>query len=107
MDKVDVGLWISYILIGFAVAAAVIMPLINAISSPKQLMKTMIGLAGLFVIFGIAYALSGDEVTAGYAKRGIDAGLSKFVGGGLTMMYLMFGLSIVGILYSEISKVFK
>ena len=100
-------LYLGYALIGICAAAAIILPTINALNDPGTLIKSGIGLGGLVVVFVISWAISGNEVLPAYTGFGIDAGLSKFVGGMLTMMYLLAFIAIIGIIYTEISKVFK
>lgn len=104
---VDIALLISYGLLGLAVLAAIVLPLINSLGNPKSLLKGLLGIVAILILYGIAYALSGNEVTASYAKFGVDAGMSKFVGAFLTTMYLLLVISVVGIFFTEISKIFK
>ena len=107
MDKIDVILFIGYILSAGAALAAIVLPLINAMSNPSSLLKIGVGVFALLLVFGVGYLVAGSEVTAIYKKLGVDAGLSKFIGGGMTMTYLLFILSIVGILYTEVTKAVK
>lgn len=104
---INVALMITYVLIGIALVAVIVLPLIKAIDDPKTLVGTAIGLGVLVVIFGISYAIAGDEVLPRYVTQNVGPGISKFVGGLLTTMYLLFGAAIVGILYTEVSKAFK
>ena len=41
------------------------------------------------------------------SEFGVDASLSKFIGGMLNLVYILAGLAVVGIIYSEISKSLK
>lgn len=105
---VNIAIWVAIILVAFAALAAVILPLINAFSHPKNLVKSAIGVAFVAVIFLIGWAFAGDEVTSGYITRGItDSGSSKLVGGALSAMYILFILAVVGIVFTEIKKVFR
>jgi hypothetical protein len=104
---IDIALMITYGLIGIAVIAVIVLPLIKALDNPKTLIGTAIGLGVLLVIFGIGYAISGNEVLPRYISQGVGSGISKFVGGLLTTMYLLFGAAIIGIIYTEVSKAFK
>ena len=104
---INIGLMVTYALIGIAVVSVIVLPLIKAIDNPKTLIGTAIGLGVLLVVFGIGYAISGDEVLPRYVSQGVGPGISKFVGGLLTTMYLLFGAAIVGIIYTEVSKAFK
>ncbi|HNP97033.1 MAG TPA: hypothetical protein PKJ63_15445 [Cyclobacteriaceae bacterium] len=103
----DFGLYASYVLLLVAVGAAVVLPLVSALKSPKDLMKSLMGVGGLLVIFLISYALSGSEVTAKYVAQGVGEGSSKLIGAGLTMFYIVFIIALLGIVYSEINKALK
>lgn len=104
---VDTGLFIGYGLLILTLAAAAILPLVNALRSPKDLGKSLMGLGVLVVLFLVAYGLAGGEVTARYTAVGITEGTSKIIGAGLTMFYIVFVLALVGIVFSEINKALK
>ena len=103
----DIGLYVGYGLLLLALGAAVILPLINALKSPKDLAKSLMGLGMLVVIFLISYGIAGSEVTAKYTAQGVGEGGSKLIGGGLTMFYVVFFLAVLGIVFSEINKALK
>jgi hypothetical protein len=103
----DVLLYLGYTLVLVAAAAAILLPLVNALSSPQSLIKTGVGVLALVVIYFLSYAFSGAEVTPEYAARGIGPDLSKAVGGTLIMAYILLGISVFGILYTEVSKILK
>lgn len=103
----DLGLYLGYGLIIVALAAAVILPLMNALKSPKDLMKSLMGVGALVVIFLISFGLAGSEVTAKYVAQGVGEGSSKLIGAGLTMFYIVFIIAVIGIVYSEINKALK
>jgi hypothetical protein len=104
MDSIDIALYASYILVLVAAVAAVVLPLIQSLGDPSSLIKSGIGLAALLVVFVIGYAISGNEVLPSYTEFNVDAGLSKFIGGLLTMMYILIFAAIAGIVYTEVSK---
>ncbi len=102
------GLWLAFILFLVAVAAAIILPTINILKSPKTMARSGMGVGLLLVIFIIAYALSGSELTPKYEALGVTTEFnSKLIGAGLTMFYLIFVVAIIAMIYSEISKAFK
>jgi len=103
----EFGLYISYLLFGIALLAAIILPLIKAFDEPKQLVRAGIGVGGLLVVFLISWAIAGNEVTTMYTEKDVGEGLSKLVGGVLTMMYLLMGIAVVAIVYTEIHKSVK
>lgn len=101
MSIIDAGLFISYALIVLCALAAVIIPLIQSIDDPKTLAKSGIGLAILVVVFFISYAFSSPDA-AGATER-----TSKLAGAGIISTYIFFFAAIIGIVYTEISKIIK
>lgn len=107
MDTFDIYLYISYALVIIAAIAAIVMPLINALGNPRALLMSGIGVLILVVLYFVSYSISGSEVTPVYTKFDVGPDLSKLVGGSLIMMYLLLFLAIIGILYTEVSKIIK
>lgn len=101
------GLYAAYILIGLAVLLAIILPLISAFSNPKSLIGTVGGIVLIAVIFFIGWSISSDEVTNVYTRFGITEASSKMVGGALISMYILIGLALISILFSEVTKIFR
>ena len=105
---VNVGIIVAYVLIVIGIVTAIVFPLINAMSEPKTLVKSGIGVLAVLIVFGIGYALSDSSLTAKFIQSGVETeNLSKVIGGALTMVYLLMGVAIIGIVYTEFSKVFK
>jgi hypothetical protein len=104
---IDAGLYVAYVLFFIAAGAAIIFPLLYVIQNPKGVVKSIAGVLGLVAIFVIAYSLSGNEVTAKYAQYGVGAGSSKLIGAGLIVFYITLLISVVGVIFSEISKALK
>ncbi|MDP6909367.1 MAG: hypothetical protein QF371_07675 [Flavobacteriales bacterium] len=98
------GIIIAYILLAVAVLAAIVFPLIHFVKNPKNAKGALIGVVALVVVVGISYALSSDvnpsnmEITPEGAKQ-VDTGLFAF--------YILAGLAIISLIYSEVSKFFK
>ena len=107
MDSFDILLYLGYTLVIISAVAAILLPLINSLSDPKGLLKSGLGIIAIVVIYFIAYAFSGAEVTQEYAERGVGPELSKAVGGTLIMAYILLGISVLGILFTELNKMFK
>jgi len=103
----DYGLMAAYLLAILAAAAAILMPLIKSIGNPKSLLGTAIGLAFLAILFVIGYSLAGAEVKPMYANFNVDSDISKMIGGVLTMFYILFGLALLSIVFTEVSKFFR
>lgn len=104
---IDAGMWVFYILLFASVAAAVFMPLVNAVQTPGAFKKSLVGVGALVVVFGISYVVSGSEVSVVNAAKGITPDTSKMIGAGLIMFYFVLFGSVIGIIYSEISKALK
>jgi len=100
---IEAGLYLTYAMIAVAVIAAVVFPVIFIIQDPKKAKASLLGIAGLAVIFVLAYMLSSNELY----KDVQNPTVSKLVGGGLIMFYIMFAGAIVAAIYSEVAKLFK
>ena len=107
MDSIDIGLYLSAILLVVAAASAVVLPLLHAIKHPAGLVKSLFGVGGLVVLFIIAYSLSGSEISAKAIALGVDESGSKMIGAGLILFYFVLVISIVGVIYSEVNKALK
>jgi hypothetical protein len=107
MEFIDIGLYVSYGLLLIAAIAAIILPLINSFSNPKSLVKSGIGIAVIVILFVIGYIIADSGVTTKYTTLGVGEGESKFVGGALLTMYMLFIIAIVGIVITELNKAIK
>lgn len=107
MDSIDIALYVSYTLTALAAIAAVGFPIINSMNDPKSMVKAGMGVGALLVVFLLSWLISGDEVTAVCIEFDVNAGVSKMIGGALTMMYLMIFLALGGIVFTEVSKSLK
>ena len=107
MDPFDIFLYLAYIMVIFAALAAIVLPLINSIGNPQSLVKSGIGVLAIVAIYFLAYAFSGSEVTQAYSKYNVGPELSKMVGGSLIMAYLLLGIAIIGIVFTEFNKILK
>lgn len=101
MDFIDIGLIGSYALIGLCTLAAVLIPLYQSFGDPKTLLKSGIGIGVMLIVFIFGYFLAdGSSV-------GVDESTSKIVGAGIITTYAFFFLAIIGIIYTELSKIFS
>jgi hypothetical protein len=107
LDLVDIILYFGYGMVIVGAVLAIGFPLWIASKNPKSLAGTGMGLGSIFVMFLIAWLLSGSEVYSSYSEFGVDASLSKFIGGMLILVYMLVGLAVFGIIYSEITKSLK
>ena len=106
-NLVNIGIILSYIMIGFATLTTIGFGVQKMIQNTNNAKKTMYTIGGLVITFIIAYLLASDEVLNTYEKYGTTASSSKQVGMGLiTFYFLLFG-AIGAVLYTELSKVFS
>lgn len=103
----DFGLYLLYVLLAVAFLGAVVFGLVNLVRNTTSMKRTLVPVAAVVVIFVIAYAISGSEVSTGNAALGVTPGLSKLIGAGLIMFYITLFLAILALIYSEISKAIK
>lgn len=100
---VNFGLILSYIMIGIAILAAIIFPVVFLVQDPLKAKGSLLGMLGLAVLFVISYFISGNELYTGLESPFV----SKLVGGGIIMFYLMFVIAILAAIYAEIARIFK
>lgn len=96
---IDVGLFLSYILVGVCALAAIGMPLVKALGDPQALKKMGMGIGGLLLVFVVSYLIA-DGTAYGDASDTT----AKLVGAGLFTMYILAIGAILGIVITEIKK---
>lgn len=101
MSLIDAGLFVSYALIALCALAAILIPLIQSFDDPQKLVKSGVGLGILIVVFVISYAVASPEAA------GATETTSKLVGAGIISTYVFFFGAIIGIIFTEISKMIK
>ncbi len=99
----------SAVLFIIAAAAAIIFSIINIFLNPESAKKTLLGLVVAAVIVLIAWFLASDQVLQITAYDGPDNVPSrlKMAGTGLYTVYILAGIALLAILFSEVSKYFK
>jgi hypothetical protein len=103
----DFGLYTFYVLLVIAVLATIAFPIVASVKHPKSALGSLIGLGILAVVFGISWAISGSDVTVKQMALGVNETTSKLIGAGLIMFYVTLFLSMIALIYSEISKALK
>jgi hypothetical protein len=108
------GLIMTYsyvLLIAAAVAAvgfAIFKFIANAFENPKSAIKPLIVLAGLVLIVVISYSLGLDSLQGlEHIKEPVTASTVKMVDASIYLMYIFLGLTVLSILYSSISRIWK
>lgn len=98
---------LSYVLVGFAVVAAIILPLIYAVTQdPKSIVRMAMSVGVLVVLFFICYVFAdGTAIKNKTVEMGASG--SKYIGGVLIMTYIMIGFAFVGAILGEVTRSFK
>ncbi len=98
-----------YTLFGISTITAILFAVFLLVTDLKKAKNTLIGIVGLAVVVGVAYLLASGAIPTFHnvEKFNITESISKMIGTGLYTMYLLAGLAVVGILFTEISKSFK
>jgi len=104
---INIGIILTYIMIGFAALTALSFGVKKIISNTKNAKKTLYTILGLLVVCIASYIFASDEVLQSYEKYKISSTESKNVGMGLIMFYSLAFLAVGAILYSELSKLFS
>jgi cation transport ATPase len=109
-DSISEGFMLNwcYFLLGLAVLVAVAFSILGMVSNIKKAKSSLIGLVAVVVVFAIGYALAGSEEF--YTVDGnllADAATSKKSEAGLIAFYIMGAISILTIIYAEVSKMLK
>jgi hypothetical protein len=106
-NLINIGLYLSYLLLIITVAAIIIIPIYFTIVNFKKAKQGLIGIGVLALVLLLAYIISPADQGLFYEAKKIGPTASKVIGGGLFATYfIIFGIVIV-ILYAEISKLFK
>lgn len=103
----DIAIYFTYFLIGVALVSAIVLPVIQALKSPKDLLKSLLGVGALLVLFIVAYLASGSDISQIAKTNGVTESASKLIGAGLILFYLTLVLGILGIVVSEVNKALK
>jgi hypothetical protein len=109
--RTDYALGWAYILLAIAAIAAVLFPLISIVTDVKAILRLLAILAGAAVLVLVSYYVFASDNPIdilGYTGTdNSDPVTLKWIGTGLFSTYIIFGLALVSILYSEVAKLFK
>jgi len=95
------------VLLGIALVSVLLFFVIHAFGNLNMLIKSLVYIAILGVVVGIAYLMSSGTGLASLAERDISSSVYKTSDVGLFTMYILFGLAILSIAGSEIYRIFK
>jgi predicted membrane channel-forming protein YqfA (hemolysin III family) len=99
---------VAYIALGLCVVLALLFPIINIITQPKNAIRVLIGLGVLVLVGVIAYVISSNEFTDLQLRfYKISETGSRQIGAALIATYFIAGASVLAILYAEVSNLIK
>ena len=104
---IDIPIMLTYTMVGIGALAILYFAIKNMIQLSGESKKTFYSIGGLAIAIITAFALSSDNVLPSYEKYNITSDVSKRVGMGLNMFYLLSIGAIGAILYTELSKMFS
>lgn len=110
---INANLWWSYVLLGICCVAAIVLEFVNTISDKKATKNALIGIGSLGAVILISYLLSDNEIPRFYGvDKFVEDGtltpsVSQWIGTGLIATYILSAISIIGIVYSSVSNLFK
>ena len=103
----DVLIYWCYTLFGIGAITAVIFPIITMAKNPAGAKSALIGVGALLLVFVLAYAMAGNEMTDKYAEFISGPEASKRVSMGLIAFYILSIGAILATVISGFSKLFK
>ncbi|MDE6493563.1 MAG: hypothetical protein K2O66_05430 [Bacteroidales bacterium] len=106
---INIGMFLVYALLILAILATVGFSIYQFAGNFKQSKTTLYGIVGLIVIFIISYLLSsGSDISeAVFEKVGANYGSSKLIGSGLILFYILFGITLLTLIVTEIARPLK
>ena len=109
--RTDYALGWAYILLALAAIAAVLFPLISIVTDVKAILRLLAVLAGAAVLVILSYFVFASDASIdiiGYTGTdNRDPATLKWIGTGLFSTYIIFGMALLSILYSEVANLFK
>jgi hypothetical protein len=99
----------TYTLFGIALGTALIFGILNMFKSKKSMISSLIVLGIFGALLLISYLMSSDAIPhfIGVDEFNVTAAISKWIGTALYMLYIMMGVSVVGLIFSEIRGALK
>ncbi len=107
MDLIDIGIYALYVLFAVVLVGLVVMEAFNLFKDPKALVRAGILAAGFGLFFFVTYSVSVGNLTTKWIAYGTTENASKLIGAGLFMLYGFLFAAVIGVLLSELYKLFK
>ncbi|MBN2611367.1 MAG: hypothetical protein JXB00_07410 [Bacteroidales bacterium] len=98
-------LLLSYIYFAIAAILALVFPIFYMITHPAKVKNVLISLLVFAIVLVLGYLLGSDQQLA--SSPDISGTTLKLVDSGLKAAYIFLGLAIIGVLFSELSSIFR
>ena len=99
----DLGLRLSYIMVGVAVLGILLFATIQIIKDFRSSIASVLGVIGIGLIFFIMYGTT----TEATAEAEFSAGMIQAASAGIMTTYALGGLAILGIIIGELWSSFR
>lgn len=96
-----------YIILGLAVVCIVAFSIFALLQNPKSAVQSLIGLAAILIVIGIAYMLSDATPIVTPSNVYDKAGELKLADTSLFGMYILLGGAILAVVFGELRGFFK
>jgi len=110
---ISTNLYWTYLLLGIAFVAAVVLEFINTISDKRATKSALIAIGFLGGVILISYLFSDSEIPKFFgadkfvADGTITPSVMRWTGTGLIATYILSAISIIAIVWSSVSRIFK
>ncbi|MBW8332652.1 MAG: hypothetical protein K0M40_11570 [Prolixibacteraceae bacterium] len=110
---ITTNLYWAYVLLGIATIAALVLEFVNTISDKKATKSALVALGFSVAVIGISYLLANDEMPKFFgANKFIEDGTitpssMRWIGTGLIATYILSAISVIAIVWSSITSIFK
>jgi hypothetical protein len=106
---INIGIIITYIFATLAIAAILFFALKALVVNFKEQAVSLIGAGVIALVFVVAYLISSskDVSMSFFEKTETNPALSKLIGSGMIMLYMMIAAVFVAIIYAQVTKIFK
>jgi len=110
---ISTNLYWTYVLLGISCAAAVVLEFVNTISDKSATKSALVAVGFLGGVIIISYLFSDSEIPKFYgAQKFVEDGtitpsVMLWTGTGLIATYILSVLSIIAIVWSSVSRIFK
>ncbi len=104
---INIGLFLTYILLAIAFLSFIGFPLIYTIRNFKNAKKGLFGFLIAIVLVFVVYLVSPADQGVLYENFGISPTQSKMIGAGLILTYVLMAGALVYLVFVEIKKWFN